>query len=342
MQPRWEKLKEKMKEENLDAFLLTNNVNIFYFFGRWIKGTVLFTPKKKFLITRPMYQEQAQGKEWEVLTYEEKLEEKLGELSKKVKVKRCGFETDHLSFSQYKKIEENFSGELVPSGRIIEKIRAIKEKTEIEFIKKACEITLKTLNYIKRDILREGIPEKEVVGEALNYIFKEAEGFSFFPIVLFGERTSLPHGCPGSRKLKKGELVLIDIGAKMNGYCADLTRTFIWGKENGEWKRIQNFVQNVQKEAIQSIKPGVECSHIDEKMREKFEKAGYKGNLLHGTGHGVGLDIHEYPSLTYNSDDVLEEGMVVTVEPGVYFPGKGGVRLEEMVLVTNQGGKVLP
>jgi len=341
MESRWKKLEERLEEENLDAFLLTKRASIFYFSGKWMKGAVLFTREKKFVITRPMYQEEVAGNEWEVLIYENGLEEKLGKLSEQVKVKRCGFEADHLSFDQYKKIKEKFQGELIPYSGMIEKIRSIKEVSEIDCIKKACAITLRTLDYLK-GILRVGITEKEVVGEAINYILKEAEGFSFFPIVLFGERTSLPHGYPGSRRLKKNELVLIDIGAKIGGYCADLTRTFIWGEEDREWKEVHDFVQNIQKKAIQYMRPGERCSQIDEKIREEVEKAGYREGILHGTGHGVGLEVHEYPSLSRSSDDVLEEGMIVTVEPGVYFPGKGGVRLEDMVLVTTQGGQVLP
>jgi Xaa-Pro aminopeptidase len=338
---RWGKLKKRLEEENLEAFLLTSSVSIFYFSGRWIKGAVLFTPEKKFVITRPMYREEVMGGKWEVLIYENGLEEKLEKLTRQVKIKKCGFEAEHLSFKQYKKIKEKFPGKLIPYSAMLEKIRSIKERREIERMKKACEITLRTFDYLKKT-LRVGISEKEVVGEAINYILREAEGISFFPIVLFGERTSLPHGFPASRRLKENELVLIDIGAKIGGYCADLTRTFLWGEEDKKWKKIHNFVQNIQRKAIQWIKPGVKCSEVDQKIREEFERAGYREGVLHGTGHGVGLEVHEYPSLTHTSNDVLEEGMVVTLEPGVYFPGKGGVRLEEMILITAQGGQVLP
>ncbi len=340
MNLRWEKLRRKMEEENLDAFLITKEADIFYFSGIWTKGCVLFTNDDRFIITTPMYREESLRGDWEVIIREDTMEDILGKLSQKVKIRRCGFEASNLPFDQYQKISVKFKGQLIPQTSFTQKIRAKKEDSEIEFLTKACKLTLQALDYIK-EILQPGISEKQVVGEAIKYLLKEADGFSFFPIVLFGERTSLPHGSCSSRSLKKGDLVLVDIGAKFNGYCADLTRTFIWG-ENTKWEEIKALVQEIQQKAIQSITPGEKCSQIDGRVREKFEKAGFKDNLLHGTGHGVGLEIHEYPSLTRNSDDVLEEKMIITVEPGVYFPGKGGIRLEEMVLITNEGGKVLP
>lgn len=339
---RWERLEQKLKEENLEAFLLTNSVDIFYFSGLWIKGAVLFTPQEKFFIIPPMHQEKVKRRKdgWKVAVYEDTLEVKLGKLSRKMGIKGCGFESNRLSFSFYKKIKEEFKPQLVPCS-VVEKIRAIKDGTEIDFIKKAGQITKGVFEQLRR-IVHTGITEKEIAKKAINYILKETDEISFYPIVLFGERTSLPHGRPTDRELRKNELVLMDIGGKVRGYCADITRTFGWGRIPEKWEKIYNFVQKVKQMAIQHIEPGVKASKIDKMIREESIKAGYRKKLLHGIGHGVGLEVHEQPILNRSSNTTLEEGMVTTLEPGIYFPGEGGVRTEDMVLITKEGALILP
>ncbi len=343
MVSRWEKLEKKLKEKNLDAFILTRSVDIFYFSGLWIEGVALLTSEKKFIVTSPMYEEQIKGEEdeWEVIVCEDSLEEKLGELGSSLDIRRCGFQANHLSFARYKKIKEKFKPQLIPCNATVEKIRSIKDEEEINLIRKAGEITLQAFEYLKK-ALHTGITEKEATRELVSYILKEADGVSFDPIVLFGERTSLPHGHPTERKLKENELILVDAGAKVKGYCADITRTFAWGKIPKKWKKIYNLAYNIEKRAIKHIKPKIKASTIDKIIREKLAEAGYEKKFLHGTGHGVGLEVHEEPFLNRNSNAILEEGMVVTIEPGIYFAGEGGVRVENMVLVTNKGGKILP
>jgi len=342
MESRWKKLEKKLKKRGLDAFLLTGSFNIFYLSGIWVQGAVLFTSGKKFFVIPPMYEEEVKkGKNgWEVVTYKNTLEEGLESLNKRIDIKKCGFESNHISFVLYNKIKGKFKPQLIPCNSLIEKLRAVKEKEETELIRKARQITISAFNYLK-ETLYTGITEKEVAKKAITYLTKEADGVSFDPIVLFGERTSLPHGRPSERKLKKNELVLIDIGAKVKDYCADITRTFVWGKSSKRWEKIYNFVKNIKQLAIQHMKPGVKASEIDEIVREEVTRAGYEKYLLHGTGHGVGLEVHEQPVLNRTSNIILEEGMIATVEPGVYFPGEGGIRIEDMVLVTTQGGRIL-
>ncbi|MBE0477530.1 aminopeptidase P family protein [Candidatus Aerophobetes bacterium] len=339
---RWKKLEQKLKEKDLDAFLVTGKMDIFYFSGLCSGGTVLFTSKKKFFFLPPMYAEEITKDEsgWEVLVYENSLESELENVSRKINVKRCGFDSNQLSFALYKKIKEKFKAELVPCDGMAEKIRAIKDGKELNLIRKARQITIDAFYHLKK-ILHNGMSEKEVANEAINYILREADDVSFYPIVLFGKRTSRPHGKATEQKLRDNELVLIDMGAKIGGYCADITRTFMWGKVQEKWEKIYNFVHTLQQLAIQHIKPGVKASKIDELIREETAKAGYQKKLLHGAGHGIGLEVHEQPILKRNFDTVLEEGMVVCVEPGIYFAGEGGVRIEDMVLVTNQGGHIL-
>lgn len=343
MKERWKKLEQKLKEKKVDAFLFTHSPNIFYFSGSWVKGALLYTPGEKFFITPLMYKEQIkrEGGIWKKVIYEDGLENGLESLNSKIDIKKCGFESNHLSFAVYKKIKEKFKPRLIPCRGAGEEIRAIKDKPEIEFITKAAEITIDAFGYL-REILHNGVTEKEIAREAINYILEEADEISFYPIVLFGERTSLPHGRPTDQELKENELVLIDIGAKVGGYCADITRTFVWGRISEKWKKIYDFVKTVKQTAIQYIKPGVKSSEVNEVIREEGIRAGYPEGFLHGAGHGVGLEVHEEPILNRSSNTLLEEGMVVSLEPGIYSPGEGGVRMEDMILITNKGGCILP
>jgi len=338
---RLNKLLVKIGEENLNAFLVTEPYNIFYLIDCWIQGALFLTPSKKFLITSPLYGEEAKPKEkeWEIVIYPHTLEEALKTLKGETKSKKCGFESSHLSYHQYQKIKDNWEGELVPHPHLIEKIRAVKDKGEINLIRDAWRITRSAIDFIKGE-LRVGVTEKQIYNKVINYIEENSDEISFPPIVLFGERTSLPHGGPTARGLKKNEVVLLDLGAKVKGYCADLTATLFFGSVPDKWFQIEKLVSHAQREGIDSIKPGVKCSQINERVKKIIEDGGYPGAFLHGTGHGVGLQIHEEPFLTFNSEAVLKEGMVITIEPGIYLSGEGGVRLEEMFLVTKEGGKV--
>lgn len=343
MDYRWEKLKRKLEEKNLDAFLITSRVDIFYFSGVWVEGAALFTPHRKFILTSPMYREETEKikNRWEIAIYKNTLENTLKKIAELIKIKRCGFEQNSLTFAGYKRIKENFSSELVPCD-FVGKIRSVKEKEEIEFIKKAAKITLSAFDYL-RGILHTGIREKDVARECINYILKEADDLAFDPIVLFGERTSLPHGAPTERKLKKGDLVTIDIGARVKGYCADITRTFVWGSPPSKtWEERLKLLESVKRKAIERIKPGVKSSEIHKIVKEELTRKGYAENFLHGTGHGVGLEVHEEPFIKQKSNTSLKDGMVITVEPGIYFSGEGGARLEDTILVTSKGGKILP
>jgi len=331
----------KVKEENLNAFLVTEPHNIFYLINCWIQGALFLTPSKKFLITSPLYEEEVnlKGKDWEIVVYHNTLEQVLKTVGRQIKPKRCGFESSSISYYQYQKLKENWERELVPYPHLIEEIRAVKDEKEISFIRDAWRVTKSTIDFLKGE-LHIGVTEKQIFNKAINYIEENSDGISFPPIVLFGERTSLPHGRPTARKLRKDELILLDLGAKVKGYCADLTATLFFGNVSNKWLQIYKLVSEAQKKGINEVKPGVKSSQIDESVRKVIEKGGYREAFLHTSGHGVGLQIHEKPFLKFNSEEVLKEGMVFTIEPGIYLPGQGGVRLEEMFLVTKEGGKV--
>ena len=218
-----------------------------------------------------------------------------------------------------------------------------KDNLEIELIQKAVDILANIKKKIP-DLLRNavGLSEKEVCLEIEYLIKKEgAEGVAFETIVAFGERSAMPHASPTGRKIKHDEIVLIDMGAVYEGYHSDLTRMFFLGEKVGEIEDIFSILQSAQAAAIQNIKPGVSAKDIDACARNVIEQAGYGSYFGHGTGHGVGIEVHERPWISPAGEIILEEGMVFTIEPGIYLPDKFGLRLEDMVLVRRQGPLVL-
>ncbi|MBA7622803.1 Aminopeptidase YpdF [subsurface metagenome] len=224
---------------------------------------------------------------------------------------------------------------------MVENLRRIKDQGEIKSIKKAIRITENALANTLRKI-RIHIPEKEL-SALLEYEIKKrgAEGSAFDPIVAFGKRTSYPHSKPSRAKLRKGDLIKIDCGAIYRGYSSDLTRTFVLGGATKRQRRIYSFLYHAQSEAIEKIRPGIECSRIDRVARDIITKEGYGKFFGHGLGHGIGREVHEGPYLKVEDHTPLEPGMVLTIEPGIYIPGWGGMRIEDMVLVTEKGCEVL-
>jgi len=208
-------------------------------------------------------------------------------------------------------------------------------------IKKAVEVAENAFKEILK-VVKPGIREIEIAIE-LEYQIKRkgSESLPFQVIVLSGERTSLPHGVPSEKVIKEGELLLFDFGARIGGYASDETRTVFLGEVEPELKRIYEIVRKAQQNALKVIKAGLSFKEVDEAARKLIEDAGYGNFFGHGTGHGVGLAVHEYPSLSPDSEGELEEGMVITVEPGIYLPQKGGVRIEDLILVKKDGVEIL-
>ena len=189
------------------------------------------------------------------------------------------------------------------------------------------------LSYIK-----EGVSEKELALEIEFFMRKNgAEGVSFDLITISGKNTSLPHGVPSDKKLKKGEFITMDIGCKVNGYCSDMTRTVALGEPSDEMKKVYNIVLQAQLKALKTVKSGITASSVDFAARDLIDKNGFENCFGHATGHGVGLDIHEEPRVSTKSDTVLQSGMIITIEPGIYLQDKFGVRIEDMVMVTDDG-----
>jgi Xaa-Pro aminopeptidase len=273
---------------------------------------------------------------------QEDFEKALSNIRKDLKIKRLGFEEDFLTVNVKEKLEKDNEGvAFVPASNIMKKLRSIKSRSEAEAIRKAVKITNEGF---KRaiDVMTSGIKEYEVAAEA-EYVMRKmgSSGTSFDTIIASGYRSAFPHGSCSDRKLKNGDLVVLDMGVRYKNYCSDMTRTRTVGSPNSKQEKLFQTVLNAQQKAIELIRPGVKASEIDEAARELIKKEGYGDFFVHSLGHGVGIEVHEYPSISSNSKDIIETGMVFTAEPGVYIPNFGGCRIEDMVLVSKDGYELL-
>ncbi len=256
-------------------------------------------------------------------------------------IRRVLLESDKLTVADFTRLKEYFKDiEVLSDGTLDKKLcalRAVKTKSEITAIKSAQRIAERAFDHIL-GYIRPGLTEKEIALE-LDYAMLHggAEALSFETIAVSGENSSLPHGVPSQRKVRKGDFLTLDFGAVVKGYHSDMTRTVILGMPNEEQLLIYDTVLTAQRTALEVLRPGVTGIEADRAARDIITAAGYGARFGHGTGHGVGLEIHELPSLSPRSKDTLKKGNVVTVEPGIYLPGKFGVRIEDMAVITNDG-----
>ena len=340
------KFNSLLKKENLDAVLITTPANVSYltnFTGS--NGQVLFFKNRKIFLTDSRYKEQAKyeiKKTFEIVIYK-KFKESLKELIENNIAKKIGFESKHLTYNEYDELNSFIDNiELIPLKDIVENIRIKKRKSEITKIKKAVKIAENSLKNIMDKIFGNNLTEKEFA-DLLEYEMKKngAETNSFPTIVASGERSSVIHGTASNKRLDLSSAVLIDFGAKYQGYCSDKTITLILGKNRNDIKKVFNIVKNAKNYAIDKIRPGITAKKLDKIARDYIEKKGFGKYFAHSLGHGVGLDIHEKPTISYLSEDIIEEDMVFTIEPGIYIEGEFGVRLEDMVYVKKDGAELL-
>jgi len=351
MSNRISKVLSSLEKEGIDALLIAKPTNLRYLCGyTGSNGLLLITPKEKVFITDFRYKDQVRQEiqkngvpNFKSIIGERDIFTELPKLNPlKRKNLRLGFEGQSVTYQIYLKLKDLLPHLLlVPTENLVEKIAAKKEKTEIQKIKQAVKITDKVFHRIL-DMLKPGVKENEVAIE-LEYQLKQegAEGIAFEPIVASGVRSSMPHGRASEKKIKRNEFVTLDFGAIVDGYVSDLTRTVVVGKANARQKQIYHIVGSAQKKGIISLKSGKPCKEVDRIVRNHIKEKGFGPNFGHGTGHGIGLQVHELPTLNSKSSDTLEENMVVTIEPGIYISGWGGVRIEDDVLVTGNGPLVL-
>ena len=323
----------------LDALYITRPENVRYLSGfpHPEDAQVLLTPEGAFLLTDPRYPEAERESQIpaKVLRREER-EALLKDLRGRV-----GFEAEHLPYAALERLREMVPVEWVPTKGVIERLRLKKTPEEVARIRKAQALAEKALERAL-SLLKPGVEEREVALEIEFFLRKAgAEGAAFPPIVASGVRGALPHAGASEKRLEAGELVTLDLGAKVAGYHSDMTRTVALGKPPLEMRRVHQAVLSALEVALENLRPGRTGKEVDALAREELKRHGLDRYFVHSLGHGVGLAVHEGPSLSPYTEEVLEPGMVVTVEPGVYLPGVGGVRIEELVLLTEDGMELL-
>lgn len=331
----------------VDGAIFFSDSNRYYFSGYHSSfGIVFLLPSKGYFITDSRYADEVKSvisSDFEVITSSKTdAFDIIKQLIEDNGVKTLGYEDATLLHVEYLNLASLFSGvKFVGISNVISAMRAVKSESEIEKIREATQISDKALLAVQKNI-KLGITERELRNE-LEYQMRllGADGPAFDSIVAFGEHTAIPHAHPGDKKLEKGDFILIDFGAKYQSYCSDMTRTFAFGEPSPQLKALYSSVQFAQKYALSGIKAGLIGKEADSFAREYLRARGLGEYFTHGCGHGLGLDIHEYPSLAKNSEDMLSENMVITCEPGVYIKGLGGVRIEDTVIVKNDGIEIL-
>jgi Xaa-Pro aminopeptidase len=334
-------------KNNIDAAIVTSPQNRQYISGFCVQqGTVLITPQQIYYLVDFRFYEDAQKKATGCkVVLIDNLGVSLCELLKKHKIKILEFEQNDLTVLRKEYFEKEFSlagTQILCSGaldKFLEELRITKSEQEVQKIQESQRLTEHSLKTALQSFA-PGITEKELALKIeFNMRKNGAQGVAFDLIVISSQNTSMPHGEPSNKPIQNGDLLLIDIGACLDGYNSDMTRTFAVGSVTDEQKQIYNIVLSAQLKGLQAIKAGVSCADIDKIVRDEITQNGYGECFGHGTGHGVGLNVHESPRLSPRSSTVLKPNMIITIEPGIYLSGKFGVRIEDIVCVTPDGCK---
>ncbi len=342
---RLELLRRELELKNIDAAIVSKKQNCFYLSGfTGSSSYLIITPDDSILITDSRYTLQAkeQAAIYKIIKFENNIFETLGNCLAGLKVEKAGFEDSYVTYDMYEKYTEKIGlKQLIPLRDIIERLRMKKDEHEKEMIKHAVRIADLAFEHIL-GFIKPGVREIDVANE-LEYFMKteNAKSSSFEIIVASGERAAMPHGTASIKKIGQNEVVTLDFGAVYNGYCSDMTRTVFTGKPDEKITKIYDIVLHAQQEALKNAKSNLTGREIDEAGRRIIRNAGYGDEFGHGLGHGVGIDIHEEPRLSPKSDCLIEDDMVVTIEPGIYVEGLGGVRIEDMAVINGDNPIVL-
>lgn len=339
-----ERIRQRLHEESIDALLVTNPYNRRYmanFTGT--AGVVFITKEEALFITDFRYVEQAteQAVGYTVVEQRRTVVEQVADEVVRLGVRTLGFEKDHMTYGEFEIFEEYVDAMLVPVSGWVEQLRLIKTEDELEILQRAADIADETFEHICTYI-RPGVSELDVANEMERYMRSlGATQSSFDSIVASGVRGALPHGVASDKLIEEGELVTLDFGALYNGYISDITRTVAVGEPSEQMKEVYEIVLAAQKRGVEQIRPGMKASEADQVVRDVIVEKGYGEAFGHSTGHGIGLEVHEMPALSSRNDTVLQCGMTVTVEPGIYLPGIGGVRIEDDIVLTETGNRRL-
>lgn len=323
-------LRNQLVSLKLDGMLVTNPVNVRYLTGLSEEGILIIAPKENIFVTDSRYIESVNRKltiSDEIVAYDSRNLDKYDYENIFLLSENVGFEENYATYEKYKKYLQMYQVNLVETEGIVENQRIVKEDDEIECIKKACQITDNAFEYIIRNI-KEGMTEKEVAFEIEKFMIKNgADSLAFDSIVAFGENTSMPHAVPTDRVVKKGDIIQFDFGCKYKGYCSDLSRVVFVEEMKEEYKEIYDFVLEEQRKISSSFKDGINIKTVIKDRETEYRLKNY--DIMHAFGHGVGLDIHELPILRSKQDNILKENSTIAIEPGVYFLGKFGIRIED-------------
>jgi Xaa-Pro aminopeptidase len=356
------KLLAKIRAEKLDALLVTSEVNVTYLTGfTGDSSYLLLGPDVETLISDTRYdvqiQEECPGIEAYIRDSSEKIDVSTGKVVGKAKLRKVGFESETTSHAQWERFQKHAEQvDWVATSQLVEKLRMVKDAAEVAEIRRAVELAERAFRMMVAS-LHPTMTEREASFELEDAIRRfGGEGVAFHSIVAVGDRAALPHYYPGDRRIAEADFLLVDWGAlSPGGYRSDLTRIVATrdgavathrsrastGRLSPKLEKVYKVVLSAQEAAIAAMKPGAACNDVDAVAREIIKAAGFGNNFGHGLGHGIGLEIHEEPRMSPISEDVLQPGMVVTVEPGIYLPGWGGVRIEDDVLITKAGCEVL-
>lgn len=343
---RLDKVRQKMIEQQVDGLLITDPLNRRYLSGfSGSAGSLLITQEKAQLIVDFRYFERAEREApaWEQVRIKNKYQETLVEAVNAIGIKRLGFESDHMTVAQWEETRAELPAvELAPLARFVLPMRAIKSEDEVVSLKAAIACADAAFAHLC-GVIRPGMTELKVAWELESYMRQHGASAGSFPFIVgAGPNGAMPHATSSERAIQAGEPIVMDFGALVDGYCSDITRTLCLGQPDERYLEIWNLVLKAQLAAEAQIRPGMTGQQADAIARDIFVQAGYGDQFGHGLGHGVGLNIHESPSVGRLSDkDVLEAGMVFTIEPGLYLAGWGGVRIEDMVLLHEDGVEVL-
>ncbi len=343
---RLQKLRQKLAEKEIDGIFISQLENRYYLSGfDGSAGYLLITPQITVLATDFRYTEQAktEAPDYRIFQITSNTSDWLPRLLSELNLSRLGFEAGHITFALYRELLEILNKaqpnlKLIATEGMVESIRAIKEPKEIELIAQAADISDSAIDHINNTV-HPGMTEKEVAWEIEKFMRENgSQSLPFEIIVASGPNSALPHAKPSERQISSSEPVVIDIGARVGGYASDLTRTICLGAPDDTFKKVYDTVLGAQLTALAIIQEGMSGTEADSLARTVIQEAGYGEAFGHGLGHGVGLVVHEQPRLGPNSTELLTSGMVFSVEPGIYLPNWGGVRIEDLVVMEN--GKI--
>jgi Xaa-Pro aminopeptidase len=341
---RFKRIETLLAKNDLDGWLVTNLENVRYLSGfTGSDATLLITKDQKTFLTDSRYTTQAAGETqgYTVIQYAKKIEQITDRIASS-QIERLGFESQQMSYAFHADLAKGLSNtQLIPLDKEIRDVRIVKDQSEIRLMKKAIDIAEKALLHTL-DLMKPGVAERDLALE-MEFEMRRlgADSIAFDTIIASGPRGALPHGKASDKRLNEGDLIVIDFGARYQGYHSDETCTVSLGKPTAEQKKVYSIVKEAHDRAISLIKPGTSLQDIDRSARQYIKRRGYGSRFGHGLGHGVGLAVHEEPRVSYDTSGLAKSSMVFTVEPGIYIPDWGGVRIEDMVVVNRGSCEVL-